>query len=300
MKKQKPLPVRLEAEKAVSSVVPPNQEYFFRIKHSVNIGDIIAALPCCKKYWEITGRKIVFAQTINRIAQYYPGAIHPTVDERGQNVCVNLPMWEMIKPLVESQPYIHAFEKYEGQNIDLDFDVIRGKTFVNMPNGMIQSWLMYAFPDLAIDLSKPWVTLPPKPHPIEKKSKGKVIINFTERYRNQSIDYFFLKNYAPDLIFSGTEKEHWNFCNQWQLNIPRLDVKNFLELAYALRTARFMLGNQSFLWNLAEAMKTPRILEVSSLAPNCAPFIGEDSYGYYHQVGAEYYFKVLFNKKAPK
>jgi len=288
---------RLESELATSAAVEPVTQYYCRIKHSVNLGDIIAALPACKKYYEITKRKIIFCQAINQKAAYYSGAVHPTVDESGNAVCVNEPMWQMIKPLVESQEYIHSFERYEGQPIDLDFDVIRGKTFVGLPNLMIQSWLMYAFPDLSIDLSKPWMVLPEvKNHPVKKQVAGKVILNFTERYRNDIIDYFFLKNYSADLVFAGTEKEHFLFCNKWSLTIPRLEVKDFLEYAYAIKCSRFLLGNQSLGWNLAQAIHHPRIIELCRFAPNVQPMIGEDSHGYFHQVGAEYYFRRLYNE----
>lgn len=272
-----------------------------RIKHSVNPGDLIACMSSMKKFYDSTKRQVIVAQQIGMLAQYYQGASHPTLNNEGAMVCCNEQMWNMLKPLVESQEYIHSFEKYEGQPIDLDFNVIRGKTFVGLPNGMIQSWIVYAFPDLAYDLTKPWITLKEKcPKHVKDQVKGKVLINFTERYRNATMDYYFLKNYAPDLIFAGTEKEHWIFCNQWQIDIPRLDIKDFLELAHALKEARFLLANQSANWNLAEAMKTPRILEVCSYAMNCSPFVGEDSYGYLHQLSVEYYFKVLYNKTARK
>jgi hypothetical protein len=272
-------------------------EYVTRVKHSTNPGDLIAAMGAIKKFYDVTQRRVIVSQSTSFLASYYSGAVHPTVNEQGQNVCCNDAMWEMLKPLIESQPYIHSFEKYSGQKIDLDFDVIRGKTFVNLPNGAIQAWVTYAFPDLAFNLCNAWITLDDKcPPNIKKQVSGKVIINFTERYRNSVIDYFFLKNYAPDLIFAGTEREHWLFCNQWQLNIPRLEITNFLELAYALKESRFMLGNQSMNWNLAESLKTPRILEVCQYAQNCQPLIGEDSYGFFHQVGLEYYFRMLYNK----
>lgn len=288
-KKSKPI-------KTLLGVVQPT-EVFTRIKHSTNPGDLVAAMAAVKKFYDVTKRKVIVSQSTTMLAQYYQGAVHPTVNSDGQNVCCNDAMWEMLKPLIESQPYVHSFEKYSGQKIDLDFDVIRGRTFVNMPQGAIQAWITYAFPDLAFDLSKAWINLDGKcPLGIKKQVSGKIIINLTERYRNTVLDYFFLKNYAPDLIFAGTEREHWIFCNTWQLNIPRLEVKNFLELGYALKESRFMLGNQSLSWNLAESMKTPRILEVCSYAQNCQPLVGENSFGYFHQVGAEYYFKVLYNK----
>jgi len=227
------IPPRLESELA-NSVVIKRSEPFTTVKHMANLGDIIAALAACKKYYDITKRKIMFCQLVDAPAAYYPGATHGTLDDSGNMVTLNKKMFEMIKPLVESQEYIHSFVKYEGQRIDLDFDVIRGKTDVNMPHGMLSAWIMYAYPDLWCDLSKPWVVLPELKEPLEiqKQIKDKVIINFTERYRSHApLDYFFLKPYAPDLVFAGTEKEYWMFCNKWQLTIPRLEINDFLELA---------------------------------------------------------------------
>lgn len=272
-----------------------------RIFHAVNPGDLIASMGAIKKMSEGFGRKIIVAQSVSQIAAYYQGATHPTTNEHGQNVCVNIPVWEMLKPLVESQNYIHSFEKYEGQRIDFDFNVIRGKTNVNLPHGMIQSWVVFAFPDLAFDMSKPWITIDGKcPNHIKKQVSGKIILNFTERYRNDNIDYFFLKNYASDLIFAGTEKEHWLFTSRWQLSIPRLEIADFLELAYAIKECRFLMANQSLNWNLAEAMKTPRLLEVCSYAQNCMPMIGEDSFGDFYTVGIQHHFIQLYNKTLNK
>lgn len=273
------------------------KEFQTRVKHSVNPGDLYAAMGALKKYYDITNRKIIVSQTIDMIANYYNGAEHPTKNASGNHVCVNEQMFNMMKPLVESQEYIHSFEKYEGQSIHLDFDVIRGKTFVNLPHGPIQGWIPIAFPDLSFDLSKPWIFLNGKcPPKIKKQVSNKIILNFTERYRASMIDYYFLKNYIPELIFAGTEREHWVFCNQWGLTIPRLEIDNFLELGYALKEAKFCMSNQSQLWNLAEAMKVPRILEMCSFADNCFPNMGENSEGFMYQAGAEYHFKVFYNK----
>ena len=267
------------------------------IKHLANLGDIVATFAACKKYYEVTKRKIVYCQQVDTLAAYYQGASHPTLDASGNMVTLNQKMFDMVKPLVECQEWCESFEVYKGQKIDLNFDVIRGQTNVNMPHGMLAAWLFYAFPDLATDLSVPYLTLPTvKNHPVIKQVKDKVLVNFTERYRNNMIDYFFLQAYAPDLVFAGTDKEHFLFCNRWGLNIPRLEVNNFLELAYAIKNCRYMLGNQSFNWNIAEAIKTPRILEVCGYADNCQPNIGANSYGFFYQVGAEYYFRKLYNE----
>lgn len=299
MKNKHSLHPRLESELASSKVSIPENTNYSRVLHCVNPGDLIAAMGALKQYYDITKRKLIVCQSVSTLAAYYAGAVHPTVNERGENVCCNVPMWEMLKPLIESQEYIHSFEIYTGQKIDLDFNVIRGKTFVNLPQGQIQAWIPLAFPDLAFDVSKEWINLFGKcPTKIKKQVAGKVIVNFTERYRNPIIDYFFLKNYAPDLIFAGTEKEHFLFCNKWGLTIPRLEVSNFLDLAFALKECRYLLANQSFNLNLAEALKIPRIMEICQYAQNCPVMIGNKSYGFFHQVGVEYYFRRLYNETA--
>lgn len=267
-----------------------------QIKHSVNTGDLIAAMGAIKIFYEVTKRKAIVMQVLDLRGEYYAGAVHPVTDAEGRQVTFNSYMYDMAKPLIESQEYVHGFEKYTGQRVDLDFDVVRGKTFVNLPHGPIQGWIPLAYPDLAFDISKPWMKLDRSkcpPH-IKGQVAGKIILNFTERYR-MKIDYYFLQGYAADLVFAGTEKEWWQFCNQWQLTIPRLEVSNFLDLAYALLEARFMVGNQSMCWGLAQALGVRRILEMCNFADNCFPNIGEHSRGYFYQVPAEHYFRTFYN-----
>lgn len=291
-----PIPFRLEAGLADNKYNKPKTNSV-GIYHAVNPGDLVAAMLAVKKYNEITKRRAIIYQSTNQVAQYYQGAVHPTVNEQGVNVCCNEPMWEMLKPLIESQPYIESFEKYTGQPYDINFHAIRTSTIVNLPNGAIQNWVSLGFPDLQTDISKPWISLDDKcPENILNQVKRKIILNFTERYRNVNIDYYFLQNYAPDLIFAGTEKEHFLFCTRWNLNIPRLEINNFLELAYAIKYSRFLLANQSLNWNIAEAMKTPRILEICAYAQNCIHGIGEDSYGFFENVGLEQHFRSMYNK----
>lgn len=276
------------------SIPATKTENFTSVKHFPNLGDQISVMPALKKYYELTKTPVKFLQMADALATYYHGAVHPTIDADGRMVCCNEQGIEMMKPLFESQEYIHSYEKYSGQQVNLDFDVIRGKTFCGMPNGAIQGWITYAFPDLAFDLSQPWITLHDEdcPQGIREQVKGKILLNFTERYR-ENIDYFFLKKYAPDLIFAGTEREYQLFCNQWHLTIPKLVIKDYLELAHAVKAVRFTLSNQSFIWNIAEALKSPRILEVCRFAINCQPMVGERSFGFFHQTAVEYYVRRL-------
>ncbi len=283
------------------------------VKHFANIGDAIAAMATLKSYHARTGRKIKFYQQLNVAASYYAGAVHPTLDDSGSGIQVmcNQGMFDMLKPLIVAQDYIEEMDVFKGQDINIDLDVIRGGMFVNMPNGALQAWLFLVYPDMAWDLSKSWMNigdvdisncgvlhrgLVMSMLPLEN-IENKVIVNFTQRYRNEEIHYYFLKNCQNQLLFAGTTTEHKVFCEKWELDIPRIHVNNFLELAFILKKAKFLISNQSFCWNVAEAMKTPRLLEYCQIAPNCQSFIGEHSYGYYRQAAVEYYFKLLMNKK---
>lgn len=282
-----------------------------RVKHFANIGDGISSLAGLKKFWETTGRKIIYCQQLNVPATYYPNAVHPTKDDKGNQVMVNPDMLNMLKPLFIAQEYIEDVEIFNGQLINIDLDRIRKETFVNLPLGAIQQWVFFCYPDLSADLSKAWMQVGEVDisdctiesnniitHSLPLPSlSDKVIVNFTERYRNGHIHYFFLKKYQDNLLFAGTEKEHKLFCETWELNIPRIIVKDFLQLAYILKKSKFLLSNQSFLWNVSTALKTPHILELCEFAANCQCFFAPDSYGFYHQYGLTYFFDLLMNKK---
>lgn len=265
-----------------------------KAKHFCNPGDLIGALAGLKSYYDQKGRKVILLQQLDVKAEYYPGATHGTTDDNGTMVCMNKKIFEMIKPLVEAQEYIDHMDVFSGQEgVLIDIDTIRKKTFVNIPHGDLQSWLFYAYPDLAYDLSKPWIKLPDADLPIMEYVKDKIIVNFTERYRNGHISYYFLRKYKHRLVFAGTEREHLLFCNSWGFDMPRLEVKDFLELAYAIKYCKFLLCNQSMCWGISRAMLTPHVLEVCQYAQNTLPFHYEKSYGFFHQTGLEFYVDIL-------
>lgn len=265
------------------------------VKHYANIGDLISTLAGLKSYAESKNRTLVYCQQLNVVGDYL-GQPHPTKDKDDKMVMCNQQMFDMIKPLLLAQKYISDFQIFNGQEIDIDLDVIRTKVFVNIPHQSIQQWPIMAFPELACDLSKTWIAVP-NTYYLDYDLKDKVILNFTERWRNPSISYYFLKKYQRSLIFSGTENEHKLFCESWELDMPYLEVSDFLYLAVALKKCKFLLSNQSFMFNLSFAMHTPHILELFQNADNCQTFIGKDSYGFLHQTSVEYYFDLLMNKK---
>ena len=270
------------------------QKKIIRFKHSANLGDLVACMASVKKICDDRNAKAIMYQRVGMEAFYYEGAKHPTVDDNGSNVCMNRTGLKMIKPLLKSQYYIEDVLEWNGEDVDFDLDNIRN-TFVNMPYGNIQRWYGYVYPQMFCDLSYPWIEVYNNEDTITDVS-NKVIINFTSRYRNNKITYYFLRYHLENLLFVGTDDEYKDFCEKYNLNIDRLVVKDFRDLMLYLNNCKFFLGNASFCFNLAEAMKIPRILEACNFSPSCTPH-GSDGYEFYHQPSLEYFFKKLIGNK---
>lgn len=264
-----------------------------KYKHSCNAGDLISILPGIKHAYDELGKKGVVYQRLNMPGDYYIGAQHP-VKNNDIQVCCNQHQFDMLKPLIEAQEYIESFEIWKGQDVDVDFDIIREGLYSTMPAGSINRWVWYAFPTLACDLSIKSINAPREGFDINK-IKDKVIVNLTSRYRNHLISYFFLKEWESELIFAGTKDEHATFCSDYELNIPYLEVSNFLELAQYIDNCKFLLSNQSMCWNLAENLKKLRVLEVCKQAPNCVPN-GAGGYDFLQQGALEIYFKKFIKQ----
>ena len=256
--------------------------------HTGSIGDCHASIPAMREHYRKTGKKINLYLTAGIKAEYYDGAVHPTKNENGEQVMLNEAMIKMMIPLYKEQEFINDCKLDEGEKIDIDLGLIRD-TFVNMPYGDLRKWYFYIYPDLACDLSKQYIFVPDLDTDI---AKGKIVVARSERYRNDRIDYSFLKPYEDDLVFSGTMREYNNFCMQFDLNIRKLNITDFLQLAQILKQSRGLIANQTMITQIAEGLKIPRIVELCSFAPNVY-LVGENAYEFYAQQGLEYYFHVL-------
>lgn len=260
-----------------------------KASHSGSIGDTLAAIPAMREYYRQTGKKIVLHLIKGVPAFYYEGATHPTRDEKTKEmVMLNSQAIEMVKPLFLAQDFIEdVVEVTEDVPDSLRLHAIR-ESFVGMPSFSINRWYFYIYPDLTCDLSKVWMQVPDS----EKDfAKGKIVITRTERYQNNA-DYSFLKPYEDDLVFSGTQREWNQFCMAFDLNVKKLHIKDFLELAQAIKQSKFHISNQTMAWQISDGLKHPRILELCSFAPNCIP-IGENAYDFFGQLGLEYAFHKL-------
>jgi hypothetical protein len=245
-----------------------------------NAGDLIACLPGFKKIYETKRFQTIMYQQLNLPAFYYEGAEHP-VRENGVMVTMNNDMFDFLRPLLMQQPYIFSYNVWEGQEVGFDFFHTRNEKGVPMPHGSIHHWNFITFPQLTCDLSKPWIEAKPI------KSGCDIVINRTERYWNPNITYHFLKKHKKKIGFVGTRDEHEKFCEQAGYMVSYLECADAVELAGFIKGSKLFIGNQSFCWHLADAMKCNRVLELSPDMPNTWP-TGEHGYCAAYQNTMEY------------
>lgn len=256
--------------------------------HTGNIGDVWASIPAMRQHYINTGKKVNLYLEADIPAKYYEGAVHPTKNDQGENVMLNRAMVDMMIPLLKEQDFINDVKVWENEEIEVYLGWFR-ETNVGLPNFSINRWYFYVYPELTCDLSGVWLQVPDTDKDL---AKNKIIITRSERYTNPSINYSFLKPFEDDCLFCGTMREYNNFCMVNDLNIRKLKINNFLELAQAIKQSRFHITNQTQAFQLSEGQKVPRILELCTFAANCIP-IGANAYDFHAQLGLEYAFHKL-------
>jgi hypothetical protein len=230
--------------------LPEQASYTF--KHSGNSGDIIYALPAM--YALAKHGDVNLYLHLNQSAHYDKSFRHPLGD-----VTLNDNMFRRLLPLLLAQPRIKICAPYAEQPIDYNLDIIRSYPFTQT-NGNIARWYFLAFAVNA-DLGQPWLQVQADP-----RFSDCIVIARSQRYHSPGIDYSFLNQYDK-LIFVGLEDEF----KAMQVMLPKIDyhpVDDFLQLAQVIAGCKFFIGNQSFPFALAEALKVKRLLEVCFHCPN--------------------------------
>ena len=130
---------------------------------------------------------------------------------------------------------------------------------------------------------------------VEDNSKfiDKIIILRSLRYQNQFINYSFLNNYK-NLIYVGTIDEYKDLKKDLN-NLDFYECKDFLDMAMIIKSCKIFIGNSSLGFDIAEALKVPRLLEASPYFP-ARQVHGENGFDFYFQSHFENYFNILFNK----
>ena len=245
--------------------------------HSGHLGDLIYALPVIKELSKNHECHFYIQANKKMPVKYYK---HPAgkvyIDDR---------MLNLFLPLMKAQKFIHKCEKYNGQEIDINFDLFRElpvNIHFNSPR-----WYFH-ISGIQVDLTDPYLEV--EPH---EKIKNKIVIHRTFRHRNQFINYKFLEN-EKNLLFVGTKDEYEDLKKDAK-NLEIYDCKDYLDMAKVIKSCKFFIGNQSVAYPMAEALKVPRILEAEPNFPVVQP-IGKDAFDFYYQPHFEKWFKHLNEK----
>jgi len=244
--------------------------------HYGHLGDIINSLPVIK---ELSKKKKceLYIQKDKSIPKNVQSKDHPF----GQ-VYLSENSILKILPLLKNQKFIQKVEIYNNQKIDIDLNFFR-EIPINFNIDSVR-WYFHltgCFPDL----SNNYLEVPG-----HDKYKQYIVIMRSLRRQNKFIDYSFLKSYK-NLVFIGLKDEFENLKGKID-NLEYYDSKDFLELSSVIKNARLFIGNLSFGYALAEAIKVPRLLESGPNFPLVYPN-GPNAYDFYFQNHFEELVKKL-------
>jgi hypothetical protein len=248
------------------NLYPTGQPNGVHFKHFGLIGDIIYAIPAMKAL--AAGKKIHLHLQINKDSLYKKGMKH-----YNQGKILTEKSVAMLAPLLLAQPEFAVCDILEEQPVDYDLDEFRKYPFDYNTNHICR-WYFHMY-GITADLSKPWLTIDP-----DIAFKNEIVIARSFRYRAPGISYSFLQSY-PNISFLGVKEEYEDLKQQ----IPHLKYKpvnNFLEFARVVAGCKFFIGNQSFPFAVAEALKVPRALELCFECPNVIPE-GNNAYDFCYQ-----------------
>lgn len=235
--------------------------------HFGGAGDIIYAIPTM--YALAAGRKInLYLSLYQPIRDFTKKMRYPN-----GKVILTEKSVELFAPLILAQQNFIRCEALAHQTVHYDLNVFRNFPF-DYRMGSITRWYFLTY-GISTDLGKPWLQVN-----ADETYKDAIVIARSARYRTPQIDYSFLRKYER-LVFVGMPDEFADMKKQ----IPGLvykPVNNFLELASVIAGSNLFIGNQSFPFSLAEAMKVRRVLEVYPQCPNVV-VEGANAYDFCYQ-----------------
>jgi hypothetical protein len=249
-------------------------------KHTGHAGDVIYSIPAMKALAK--GKKIHLYFELHQPNRDFTKQMrHPN-----GNVMLTEKSVALFAPLMQQQPEIEYFGAWNGEPIHYDLTAFRSFPF-DYRMYSITRWYFLTFAVTA-DLGKPWLHVTP-----DHRFSDKIVIARSSRYHALDISYSFLTKYK-NLYFVGVPEEY----DAMKKEIPDLQyqsVSDFAELAAIIAGSKLFIGNQSFPFSLAEALKVPRILEVYYQCPNVVPE-GPNAYDFCYQAQFEKIVSDLLNR----
>ncbi len=233
-------------------------------------GDVVYSIPAMLSIAE--GKKIRLYLDVTQKTMYTSNMRHFNKDKILTPKSV-----EFLRPLILSNTQFEICDIWNGEKIDYDLNEFRKYPF-DYRMGHICRWYFLAF-GVSYNLSNPWLNVN-----ANLKYENAIVIARSFRYRALGIDYSFL-NKHKNVKFLGLLDEFEDIKKQIP-DIEHIHVNNALEMAGIIAGCRLFIGNQSFPFAVAEALKIKRVLEVCYECPNVI-VDGDEGYDFCFQLQFE-------------
>lgn len=184
--------------------------------HAGDLGDVIASLAVIK--------------------QMGGGDLFITDRGDGRRESMRGQRYEIIRPLLEAQPYIGKVQWHDDPKTDYDFSDFRHD---HVPNQDLATWqFRHVNVEPCLD---PWLLAYRSP-----KSIGRVVVARSFRYQNQDFPWRRLvSQYRKQIIFVGLPDEHRHFQIAAGSIVEYQPTSNLLEVAELIAGCDLFIGNQS-------------------------------------------------------
>jgi len=178
-------------------------------------------------------------------------------------------MFDLLKPLIQSQSYISEFRLIEPTDtVDWRSEDFRNLRHFTPGETLMQAHLNHYCSvfqtSVKIDGSTPWLIAE-----ASHLSKNRVVINRTGRYRNPVFPWLkIVDHYKHHLLFVGLDYEWREFCGTYGY-VDFMPTENMQQVAKLIAGSELFIGNQSSAFAIAEGLKHRRIQETSLVFPDC-------------------------------
>jgi hypothetical protein len=224
-----------------------------KFRHSGARSDIIYSLPAIIAL-SVDGEAVLYVNT-----QPVPRQLNPKHVFTIKDV-------DCFRELLIKEDYISDVQPWVDERIDFNLDMFR-----LFPGRSVAEAHLNVF-NANFDLTKPWLSQ------VEPTYVSDIVIQKSIRWNDrEDLEWRLLLDYKNRCVFLGSRYEYDVFTRKTNVEVKHLRPKTYLELASIIRGSKLLVGNQSFGFALAEAMKHPRVLEVYYAMPDSLPY-GPDAY----------------------
>ena len=234
-------------------------------KHSGRLGDIVYSLPAVIELCRLHNATCDFYIASDTYIDKRRSAYHP-----GDGLMVSKALFEILAPVLKNLQCIKEvyYEPHGNIPTDIyDLDDFGRRKFNNIASHQPAWWRkLYG---ININFHEPWLK-----NSSSKKEPRYIVVSKSTRFYNSAINYQCLDQMAQHLevVFLGLPFEFEHFKKTHGLQKLKLFIaEDGGSLMDLLQSAQLLIGNQSFIFSLAEGLKVPRALETFHPAPTVVP-----------------------------